>query len=1001
MPLPTNSHSSAAASLYNGGTALALPLPPKPALSAVYSSSLPCVCTALLPTSTASSRRSSLLASESDSETCVAGPLSLLCACRSFSSHQWIARKCRDCGHDRSVHRMEGEAADEAEKAAEEANYAHVGTTIINSARGQAQEQQLRPLPAIITQFSAVKHTPTGEVANSGEEAAQGASNAAGTSMQTKLTLRQPPSPSATHSPLSLSGLSPRSPPPPPPIGRSPPAPPSRRPPTSPSPRPAGAVSQVRSTPATPLTCAAVPSTPPPTLSNSQLPVTLLQSSRELLALSAVSSVSSSAHNTPLSRPVQLAQATPLPLPAVNSGGGSSSNATSCGPPSPSSAPSAGPSPTVSDYASLHSLYSMQFALRATAESELHQCQTALAQLEAAAGSTESASALHIRSLLSSLAAAQKQIEAAQHKARQDEEQAAELRSQLKQERLTAQQACDALQHANKRLTEQVASLQDELRLASGAALAKPPHMQPVRRPEAEAEHKEVDARRGAREDCAEHFGQMQERESEASQQSRWASPPPAALPSANWCPSPISVQPAPPVPRRPAQPSGSPPPSCYSSPFSSVAASLTSPLQPPPPPPPPPSLPPAPADVAYPPSARAPLSSLRAPLTVESVLHYFHASLRLSDAYLAYLAQFVEEALEQHSSHAAQMAAVADIAAEVEQNAYELLARIGAGGFGEVYEGRRKKDGERVAIKVSQQHKHHSVLLASSPCPSQPLLLVARCTDMLCCVVLRCGCGCCVCQVIDLEMSSEDVATISQEVLSLSSTRMCAQLVSYYGCCVVHTSSLWLVMELVADGSLLHHLQQQGPFSEDLIAIVCKEVLLGLQYMGSEGKIHRDVKSANILVSVQRCRCLLTDFGASRQLSDTLKKCNTLIGSPYWMAPEVLLRDDYDGKADIWSLGITLIELATGRPPHAHIAPMQVMVKIVEWPAPTLASSAPHGREFSASFAAFVGLCLQKDPNQRATVTQLLKHDFIRKARSTSKIRTLFAERFVGGKPK
>ena len=250
---------------------------------------------------------------------------------------------------------------------------------------------------------------------------------------------------------------------------------------------------------------------------------------------------------------------------------------------------------------------------------------------------------------------------------------------------------------------------------------------------------------------------------------------------------------------------------------------------------------------------------------------------------------------------------------------------------------------------------------------------------------------------MIDLELSSEDVTTISQEVLSLSSTRMCAQLVSYYGCCVVHTSSLWLAMELVADGSLLHQLQQHGPFSEDCCAVVCREVLLGLQYMSDEGKIHRDVKSANILINVQRCQIKLTDFGASRQLSDTLRKCNTLIGSPYWMAPEVLLRDDYDGKADIWSLGITLIELATGRPPHAHVPPLQVMQKIVEWPAPTLPAAAPNGRDFSAHFASFVSLCLQKDPKQRASVPQLLRHEWVRKAKAATKLKAIFADRFVG----
>ena len=149
-----------------------------------------------------------------------------------------------------------------------------------------------------------------------------------------------------------------------------------------------------------------------------------------------------------------------------------------------------------------------------------------------------------------------------------------------------------------------------------------------------------------------------------------------------------------------------------------------------------------------------------------------------------------------------------------------------------------------------------------------------------------------------------------------------------------------------------------------------------------------------------------LTDFGASRQLTDTVRKCNTLIGSPYWMAPEVLLRDDYDGKADVWSLGITLYELATGKPPNAHIPPMQVMQKIVTSPSPSLAALTTQcrdersaggmgkGREFSSNFVHFISLCLLKDPVVRPSVSVLLKHEFVRKAKNVNKLRGLFMDR-------
>ena len=336
-------------------------------------------------------------------------------------------------------------------------------------------------------------------------------------------------------------------------------------------------------------------------------------------------------------------------------------------------------------------------------------------------------------------------------------------------------------------------------------------------------------------------------------------------------CPSPAAPPPLP-LPRRPvsgtvlttlpvqavAAPSPLPPPSSSlptpmgppSLPPRPAASSPTtsSPL-PPPLPVPAPSVHPSPLF----PSVVGPMSSSSAPppfpspITVESMLDYFHATHHLSECHLAYLAPFLSEALDSHRpSSPALLHALRQLEQEVGECEYELVAQLGSGGFGDVYEGRRRKGvggrggggggEERVAVKV-----------------------------------------------IDLESSDEDVATISQEVLSLSSTRSCPQLIDYYGCCVVHTHSLWLLMELVPDGSLLSHLQH-GTFHEDLIAIITQQILLALQYMAAEGKIHRDVKAANILVNVQQSQVKLIDLGAARQLTETVGKANTVIGSPYWM---------------------------------------------------------------------------------------------------------------------
>uniref|UniRef100_G1P5F9 non-specific serine/threonine protein kinase n=1 Tax=Myotis lucifugus TaxID=59463 RepID=G1P5F9_MYOLU len=207
----------------------------------------------------------------------------------------------------------------------------------------------------------------------------------------------------------------------------------------------------------------------------------------------------------------------------------------------------------------------------------------------------------------------------------------------------------------------------------------------------------------------------------------------------------------------------------------------------------------------------------------------------------------------------------------------------------------------------------------------------------------------------------------------------------TYYGAFIKksppgHDDQLWLVMEFCGAGSITDLVKNTkgNTLKEDWIAYISREILRGLAHLHIHHVIHRDIKGQNVLLT-ENAEVKLVDFGVSAQLDRTVGRRNTFIGTPYWMAPEVIACDEnpdatYDYRSDLWSCGITAIEMAEGAPPLCDMHPMRALFLIPRNPPPRLKS-----KKWSKKFFSFIEGCLVKNYMQRPSTEQLLKHPFIR----------------------
>ncbi|XP_046518422.1 mitogen-activated protein kinase kinase kinase kinase 4 isoform X49 [Equus quagga] len=235
------------------------------------------------------------------------------------------------------------------------------------------------------------------------------------------------------------------------------------------------------------------------------------------------------------------------------------------------------------------------------------------------------------------------------------------------------------------------------------------------------------------------------------------------------------------------------------------------------------------------------------------------------------------------------------------------------------------------------------------------------------------------------MDVTEDEEEEIKLEINMLKKYSHHRNIATYYGAFIKksppgHDDQLWLVMEFCGAGSITDLVKNTkgNTLKEDWIAYISREILRGLAHLHIHHVIHRDIKGQNVLLT-ENAEVKLVDFGVSAQLDRTVGRRNTFIGTPYWMAPEVIACDEnpdatYDYRSDLWSCGITAIEMAEGAPPLCDMHPMRALFLIPRNPPPRLKS-----KKWSKKFFSFIEGCLVKNYMQRPSTEQLLKHPFIR----------------------
>ena len=212
--------------------------------------------------------------------------------------------------------------------------------------------------------------------------------------------------------------------------------------------------------------------------------------------------------------------------------------------------------------------------------------------------------------------------------------------------------------------------------------------------------------------------------------------------------------------------------------------------------------------------------------------------------------------------------------------------------------------------------------------------------------------------------------------------------IVKFYGIYYLkNDNTIWIILEYFEYGNIISYLNKINyKPDEELLATIIQNVLFGLLYLHSKNIIHRDIKSQNLLLSSEG-RIKISDFGISINKNNI--NPNNIVGSPYWMSPEVIIRDNYNEKTDIYSLGITIYELVEGFPPYSEFKPAIAMKKIIQNPIKSLKNENKYSKELND----FVKLCLNVDFNERPNVSQLLEHKFIKKSGSVKLLKNFIEE--------